>query len=266
MHYIKVIVLGIVQGLSEFLPISSSGHLVILQHFFGMENADVSFEVVLHLGSLLAVLLYFRQDLFSLCRDFFRIKDKSSRAVLARKEVAFLLVATAVTGFLGLMFQDTLEALFSQPLVVCGMLLLTGVVLIISDMVKDVRLDAGQMGFVRAMIIGVVQALAIVPGISRSGSTVCASLFLRVKRGEAARFSFLLSIPAITGAFVLKLDEISASVELLDCVLGAFFAFVSGYLVIAVLLRMISAGRLKVFGFYCFFVSSVCGTLILAGF
>ncbi len=266
MHYLKVVFLGIVQGLSEFLPISSSGHLVILKHFFGMESGDVSLELVLHLGSLLAVLIYFRRDLFELGKDFLNIKDKSSKAILARKEVAFLLVATAVTGFLGLMFEQELEAIFAKPLLVCGMLLVTGAMMIASDMVKKFSLDAGQMGFGRALIIGVVQALAIVPGISRSGSTVSASLFLGIRRAQAARFSFLLSIPAIGGAFVLKLDEISASVGLLDSFLGAFFAFVSGYLVIAVLLRMISSGKLKVFGYYCFAVSLGCGSLILAGF
>ncbi len=266
MHYLKIAVLGIVQGLSEFLPISSSGHLVILKHFFGMESGNISLEVVLHLGSLLAVLLYFRHDLWRLGRDFFQFKDKSSEVLLARKEVAFLLLATAVTGVLGIMFEDVLESIFSQPLLVCGMLLITGVVLIASDMVKNVHLEAGQMGCKRAIVLGVVQAMAIVPGISRSGSTVCASLFLGIKRAEAARFSFLLSIPAIAGAFILKLGEISASVELADCLLGAFFAFISGYAVIALLLRMISRGRLKIFGGYCFLISFVCGALILAGF
>ncbi len=266
MYYLKIAVLGVVQGLSEFLPISSSGHLVIAKHFFGMKSGDVSLEVVLHLGSLLAVLLYFRRDLLRLCKDFLRFGDASQEVLLARKEVIFLLVATVVTGVLGLIFEQSLESIFAKPLLVCGMLLITGVVLIASDSVKDARLEAGQMGFLRAIAIGVVQALAIVPGISRSGSTVCASLFMKVKREEAARFSFLLSIPAIAGAFVLKLDEISASVNFADCVLGAFFAFVSGYLVIAVLLRLISVGKLKFFGFYCFAVSFVCAALILAGF
>ncbi len=266
MHYLKVIVLGIVQGLSEFLPISSSGHLVIAKHFFGMEGGDVSLEVVLHLGSLLAVLIYFRQDLYRLARDFCRYNDKSSDVLLARKEVAFLLVSTAITGALGIICQDTLESIFSRPLLVCGMLLVTGVVLIASDKVKHTSLVAGQMGVWRAMVLGVVQALAIVPGISRSGSTVSVSVFLQIKRADAARFSFLLSIPAIAGAFILKLGDIWSSVGLLDCLLGAFFAFVSGYAVIALLLRMIAKGRLKIFGVYCFVVSFVSGSLILAGF
>ncbi len=265
MHYLKIVALGIIQGLSEFLPISSSGHLVIFQNFFGMESNNVSLEIVLHLGSLFAVLIYFRKDLLRLISNSFKFTDKSEEAVLARREVLFLLLATVVTGVLGLLFEETFEKIFSKPLLVCGMLLVTGVVLLLSDMVDREKLSAGEMGFGRALFIGIAQALAIIPGISRSGLTVCTSVFLGIKRADAARFSFLLSIPAIGGAFILKLDEISASVSLVDCLLGACFAFVSGYLVISVLLKMISAAKLKYFAYYCFCFSLVSFILILLG-
>ncbi len=265
MHYLKIIGLGIIQGLSEFLPISSSGHLVIFQHFLGMESNNVSLEIVLHLGSLLAVLIYFRRDLARLICKFFKFGNKDVETLSARREVLFLLSATFVTGILGLLFEDTFEKIFSKPLLVCGMLLVTGAVLLLSDRVNWEKLDAGSMGFGRAFFIGIAQALAIIPGISRSGLTVCTSVFLGINRVDAARFSFLLSIPAIGGAFFLKLDEISASVSLADCLLGACFAFVSGYLVISVLLKMISAAKLKYFAYYCFCFSLLSFVLILSG-
>jgi len=257
MDILKIIFLGVIQGLSEFLPISSSGHLVLLKHFFAFKTGDITLEIILHIGSLFAVLVYFRGDIFILATSVIRYKDKSCRTILNRKVVIYLLLATLVTGIFGILFQSSLEAFFDKPLLVCLMLFVTGFILLLSDKMHSKDLLCNNLGIKKSLLMGFVQFFAIIPGISRSGSTVAFGIFSGLKREEAARFSFLLSIPAILGALILKFEQIVSSDDIKIYLLGAFFAFVSGYLVISSLIKIIKKQKLRYFAYYCFILSSL---------
>ncbi|MCB5249925.1 MAG: undecaprenyl-diphosphate phosphatase [Candidatus Cloacimonadales bacterium] len=265
---IKTILLGIIQGLTEFLPVSSSGHLVLAQHFFskGEFSTDLTLEIFLHLGSLVAVIIYFRKDLLKLCLSCFKW-DKSPETNSLHRQVYYLLAATFVTGVIGILFEDIIEKLFSNALYVAVLLIITGLILYISDKIKVGKLQVDELGFPRSLIIGLGQAFAIAPGISRSGTTIAFSLFTGMKRDEAARFSFLLSIPVILGANLLKIKELFAlnGSQLIEYSIGCAAAFISGILVISLLLQMIKKANLKYFAYYCWLVSLLTIIFILIG-
>ncbi|MBW6513923.1 MAG: undecaprenyl-diphosphate phosphatase [Candidatus Syntrophosphaera sp.] len=270
MNFFSAVLLGILQGLTEFLPVSSSGHLVLAQHFFGVETGgDILFEVFLHLGTLLAVMIFFRKKLWSLLVSLLNWKNTLRHQAHRhnRTLVLYLIVASIVTASMYLIFGDVFESLYGKPLVVAFMLILTGSIIFFSDKVRSGGVPASQMGLIRGIIIGFVQGLAIIPGISRSGSTISAALFSGVKRRDAAEFSFLLSIPAILGAnlvSLVKFQELGASQ--LGVYLGGFLAaFIAGYLVIAILIRLIVNARLKYFSFYCWALALSSIILILGG-
>ncbi|MBN2828683.1 MAG: undecaprenyl-diphosphate phosphatase [Candidatus Cloacimonetes bacterium] len=270
MHILKSLVLGIIQGLTEFLPISSSGHLVLSEHFLKVQTSDTSFEVFLHLGSLLAVIIFFRKDIVGLITSILPIKNPKypEDQINNRKIVFYMIVSTIVTGVIGFLFRDFFEKLFQNPILVAIMLSITGLIIYLSDTIRLERVHSADMGVWRAFIIGLGQSFAILPGISRSGTTISVSLFTGVKRSEAARYSFLLSIPAILGAAVLNLDAFRALDKsmLISYAIGGMGAFVSGYLVIAALLKIIRNRKLKYFAFYCWIVSITSIILLLAGY
>lgn len=259
MSYLESIILGLIQGLTEFLPVSSSGHLVLAQNLFGVNESGISFEIIVHLGSLLAVLIFFYKDIFVLIKSLSKIfssnktqEDKSNLMI-----ISYLLFATIVTAILGLIFKDYFTSLYDMPLVVAGMLIFTGIILYLSDITPEGNIETKNIGFFRAIFIGLGQALAIIPGISRSGTTIAFSLFAKMKRSHAARFSFLLSIPAILGAAVLDMGEMSSlNVHQTTVYLsGAVAAFVSGFAVIAILIKLIQKKQLKFFSFYCWMIA-----------
>lgn len=259
MNFLQAIFLGLVQGLTEFIPVSSSGHLVLVQHFFDIDTGqDISFEIFLHLGTLFAVILYFRVLLWELIQSLFfwqpSIKNETHRQ--NRFLILYLGIATFATGVIYLGFKSYFEAAYQSPLLVSLFLIITGILIFGSDFFKNNALPATNMGVLRALIIGLAQGLAILPGISRSGSTLSASVFCNIKRKDAAHFSFLLSIPAILAANVKELKTIlSLDTSLLPQYLAGFaVAFVSGYLVIAFLIRLIQGGKLKYFAIYLWIV------------
>lgn len=260
MNFLQAIFLGIVQGLTEFIPVSSSGHLVLTQHFFGMESSDsITFEIFMHLGTLLAVLIFFRKQIWELIRSLFCWKPNldSEPHRQNRALIVYLIVATFVTGIFYLIFKDMLKQAYQYPLFVSFMLLITGAMIFASDFVKNTSTPASGTGFLKSALIGLAQGFAIIPGISRSGATITASLFCGMKRKDAAHFSFLLSIPAILAA---NLSELPALMALDANVLGIYLAgflasFLAGYLVIAVLIRLIQAGSLKYFAYYVWAVA-----------
>lgn len=264
---LKSIILGLIQGLTEFLPVSSSGHLVLSQHFLNSANDNsMTFEVFLHLGSLLAVLIFFRKDIWQLIKSliFFK-KDQYKND---RKIVLWLMIGTFVTGAIGFAFSDQFESMFSDPLLVAMFLSITGLVIYLSDLIVDKSIQIHEMGWKRALIIGLGQSIAITPGISRSGTTIAFSLFTGLKRSQAARFSFLLSVPAILGANLKEFSNISAldHTQFMNYLGGFIAAFISGYFVIGILLKLIGAAKLKYFSYYCWAVSLVSVVLILMGF
>lgn len=267
MYLIKAIILGLIQGLTEFLPVSSSGHLVLFQHFlkFGEAN-DISFEIFVHLGSLVAVLIYFRKDLLKLLMSLYHYKNAEYNN--DRKTCYWLLSATFVTGIIGILFKDIFQFLFSAPIFAVSMIAVTGLIIYFSDRISNTYLNSSELGLKKSIFVGIGQALAITPGISRSGTTIAFSLFSGLKRKEAATFSFILSIPAILGANLSELKtffQLDTS-QLNAYLLGFVAAFVSGYLVISWLMKLIIKAKLHYFSYYCWAVSIIGVSLILLGF
>jgi undecaprenyl-diphosphatase len=258
---LKAILLGIVQGLTEFLPVSSSGHLVLGGSLLKVKFADISFEVFLHFGTFLSVVIVFRHTIWSMIKVVF-LKTKSifvSNASPSDSEdwrLFWLIVVGSIpAGIAGVLFKDYLEKIFSSVVLVSLMLLFTGTVLFLTKFFKSAK---ERMNFGDAFLVGLAQAIAILPGISRSGLTISTGIFTGVKRSKAAEFSFLLSLPAVLGASLLELQDLLKHVninqDLKIYIIGTVTAFVVGYLAIKFLLAVIKKGKFQYFGYYCFAV------------
>lgn len=255
MGLVESTVLGLIQGLTEFLPISSSGHLVIFERLFHIEADDLVFEIFVHLGTLMAVLFYFKEKIFaisgSVARSFFPARRLESDKANMRL-FWYLILGTVPAGLIGFLFEDYIELAFASPRWSSGMLLVTAAILLSTRWAagEDRKLDTR-----RTILIGIAQALAIMPGISRSGSTISAGMFLRMKKSEAAEFSFLLSIPAIAGATILQIPQFARDITNADLVInyfvGAVTAAIIGYISIAYLMKILKKGKFFYFGLYC---------------
>ncbi len=260
MTLIKSIILGIIQGLTEFLPVSSSGHLVIFQKLLKFNDPGVLFEVAVHLGTLVAVLIYFRKDIWKILRSIFIWgKNTSEEMKNAHGLLLYLIIASIITAIIGFTFKDTLESFFEDTFLVGCMLLVTGVVLFISDKIKNT--DKTKMSISSSIIVGLAQSVAIIPGISRSGATITTGIFTGRTRDLATRFSFLLSIPAIIGAAVLKLKDLETAMSVngaaIDFIAGGIAAAIVGYFAIAVLIKMIKKAKLFYFSIYCWIIGII---------
>lgn len=243
----EAVVVGIVQGLAEFLPISSSGHIVLTQFLLGMETPGILFEVVLHVGTLLSVLVYFRGILWRMTRSLWTAELKEERLWIALLALATLPAVALVLTPLG----DLFESAYSNPVLVSGLLLVTGALLLAPKVIKSKN---REMTWKTALAMGVGQAFAILPGISRSGSTITAGLLGGVKAEKAAEFAFLMSIPAIAGAVVKEKDELTAlpGELVMPYLLGAVAAFLSGLFAVYLVLGAIRKGKFSYFAYYCF--------------
>lgn len=250
----EAIFLGIIQGLTEFLPISSSGHLVFFQTLFGIGGNPLFFDVMLHLGTLLAVIIFFRKDILKIFRGIVGIWKGRSNPQEGKILLLWIILATLPTGLIGLLFKDWFESLFSEPRITAGMLLITGSGLWLTRWVKREGRPLPAMRWIDALLIGIAQGVAIIPGISRSGATISVGLFCGLDREPSGRFSFLLSIPAILGATLLELRKISSPSELRMVLTGTATAFVIGFLSLTFLMKMIKLGKLSYFSYYCFAV------------
>jgi undecaprenyl-diphosphatase len=255
---IKVIILGIVQGLTEFLPVSSSGHLVLAAEFLNFKEEGVAFEVFVHLGTLFSVLIVFREDIKKMIIAPFKLLLKAELGAEYKMYLRwdlYIIIGTIPAAVVGLLFKSEIEAAFSNFLLVIIMLLITGSILLISRFAKS---KGNEITATKSFLIGIAQAFAILPGISRSGSTIVTGLFLGLDRETAAKFSFLLAIPAITGASVIKMKDIidagTIHIPVSYLIVGALAAFVSGYFAIVWLLNIVKKGKLEWFAFYCYFV------------
>jgi len=246
MSYFEAAILGIIQGLTEYLPVSSSGHLVLAQELLGTSPQGISFEVLVHLGSLLAVIIYFRLRLFRMAKSLF-VRDETT----ARLELGYLIVGTIPAAVIGLSFEGFFERVFSEPIATSALLMVTGVILLSTKLVKK---ESNSVSWLSALLIGIAQAFAILPGISRSGSTISAGIWARVDPAKAAEFSFLLSIPAIGGAVILKSGELFSGQNIpVGPYLAAFImSFVFSLAAIHWLLGFIKKGRFELFAYYCF--------------
>lgn len=242
------IVLGLVQGVAEFLPVSSSGHLVVVPAILGWEEPELSFDLMLHVGTLLAVVVYFWSDL----RDVaLAAVSKGERPEEGRRLLGLILLATVPAAVVGLTLEDPIESLFEEPLWVCGFWLVTAAGLVAGERLHR-RAAPRELTVSIALLVGSAQALALAPGISRSGATIVTGLALGLSRHEAARFAFLLAIPAIGGgALTLVPDILDGTFRLTGPVLAGFtVAALSGYLAVAALLRMVRARSLAPFAVY----------------
>ena len=280
MSILQSIFLGILQGIAEFLPISSSGHLAIAQHLFNLKEIPLLFDVMLHLATLLAVIIYFRKKIAKLMQAFFRLffnrkAGKSDNADsfsdsensdgltgndrLSRKTIVAIIIATFITGVIGI---ATSKFIPEMPVkVICTGFILTALLLIISDLLQKKRSsencagngDCTGISVKQAAVIGLMQGVGTLPGVSRSGSTITGALLSGVNRSDAGEFSFIVSIPAIFAAFLLEakdLGEVASSIGFVPLLCGCVAAFVSGFAALAWLMKLIKKGRLVWFSAY----------------
>ena len=267
MTTLEAIILGIIQGLTEFLPVSSSGHLVLFQKLFGLKQAELFFDVGVHLGTLVAVIIVFRREVKKIIAALVQLVSHAGlkETILQKIEsdsqlkMALLIVVGSIpTAILGFLFTGIAGRLFASGLITGLMLIVTGLLLWLTRRtrasVNQARSD--RLTIKNALIIGIVQGLAIIPGISRSGSTISIGLLLGIDREMAARYSFLLSIPAIIGAGLWSLKGGLSQTDLAIRVtlLGAFTAALVGYAALKSLLQVVKKGRLHVFAPYCWLV------------
>jgi undecaprenyl-diphosphatase len=255
--------LGLLQGLTEFLPVSSSGHLVLFQQYVHAPGDDVLFDLVLHLGTLVPVLWFYRRDVAQLVTDpLFGDGEWLRRPGV--KLGLLLLLATLPTGLIGLGFRDQFEAWFSTPAVLTVTFAITGTLLFISRRFQGGGIDLAGMAWWHAVVLGVAQGLAITPGISRSGTTIVVAMILGLSPVFAARFSFLMSVPAILGAVLVKLGSVElASLDVPALAMGGVTALASGYAALVLLVLVVKRRRLSSFAWYCWFAALVAGGIAL---
>lgn len=243
--------LGIIQGLTEFLPVSSSGHLVIFQHFLGFQEPPLTFDIFVHLGTVLAVIAAFWSEIVDI------IRRPTQRIVL------MILIGCIPTGIIGVLFKPMFEGFFASLMVVGIGLLITGFLLWFSERFAFGYKEERDMTIADALIIGTIQGVAITPGISRSGSTIAGGLLAGLNRELAARYSFLLSIPVILGASLLEARDLlgnPASIDYLPLIVGSVAAIITGFIAVKVVVKIVKQGRLSIFSYYCWAV----GLLLIA--
>ncbi len=260
--------LGVIQGLTEFLPVSSSGHLVLFQNLFGLTEPEIYFDISVHVGTLAAICVFFYKDLKGIAAALFSTstwnarKGGFSESFAQKPEIRlFLLIlaGTVPTAFIGLLLRPIAPKIFSSVQLVGIMLFVTGLLLWLTRRLKKGGRHVGQITVWDALCIGIIQGLAIFPGISRSGATIAVGLFRGLDRETAARYSFLLSIPAILGAMVLELGQTPASdfPPARVVLLGAFIAAAVGYVALTILIHLVKKGDLHYFAPYCWVVGLV---------
>jgi undecaprenyl-diphosphatase len=243
MNIFQSIVLGIFQGLGEFLPISSTAHLILAPYFFGWEDPGLSFDVALHLGTLVAVITYFYYDWLDIIKSTLNGIFKTQYALKGEgypTNLLWLLLVASVPGAIfGLLFDKKAEELFRSPILIAGTLSVVGLVLYLVDKFSTHKKDINRLSYKEAMLIGLSQAVAIIPGVSRSGATMTAGLSLGFSREQAARFSFLLSTPIIFGAAIVKVPHLLSGGLTLSISVGILTSALTGYLAIKYMLKFI---------------------------
>ena len=267
MTWWEAALLGLVQGLTEFLPVSSSGHLVLGKYLLGLDAegaSNVTFEVFVHFGTVLSILTVYWSRAFSILKEAFIFSNFRERYENNQdyRFALFILITLVPTGIVYLLFGDYLESLFDNPRFVCGMLLVTGTLLILTLLRRN---PEGELTPMKSLLIGIAQGAALTPGISRSGSTICTALYQKVENRKAADFSFLMSLPAIIGATIVSgLDvlEHGSSVGVVPLLAGMLVAYASGVVAIRAMIGLVSRGNLHYFAYYCFTIG-ILGLLFI---
>lgn len=249
----QAVILGLIQGLTEFLPVSSSGHLVLAQNIFGITEGALTFDILVHFGTIFAVFIVFWRDIVSLLKNPFQ------------KLSWLIIIGSIPTAIIGFKFKDYFEAFYESPLIVGIALLVTGLLLWLAESVKSGLKNFDKMSWFNAFVIGIAQGLAITPGISRSGSTIASGLLLGLSKETAARFSFLMSIPVILGANLLEVKDLLEvgiqETNIFALILGPLTAAISGFFAIKFLLKILEGGSLKVFSYYVWVIGLITITL-----
>lgn len=256
----EAVILGIIQGLTEYLPVSSSGHLVIAHHLFGLEEPAIFFDVILHLGTLLVVIWYYWADISNAVTDTLsgtaqlfngekptKIMDRLPGFRLAW----YVILGSIPTGIIGIGFRRQFEEMFASTELVGVMLMITGLILFTTRFATDKAENKNHITWWIALAVGLAQGLAITPGVSRSGFTIAIALLLGVEREMAARLSFLLLIPALTGAILISLNDANMDVSAMALTLGFASSLIVGYFSLALLINLVKGGRLFWFSYYC---------------
>ncbi len=254
MDTIQSVVLGLVQGLGEFLPISSSAHLILVPWIFKWQDPGLMFDIALHVGTLVAVILYFWRDWLNLIsKGLTKPKEREGKLFW------YLVLATIPGAAAGYLLEHKAETVFRNPVLIAFMLILLGVVLYLADRKSKKQIDMEHISLKAALLIGLSQALAIIPGVSRSGITMTTALMLGITREGAARFSFLLSAPVILGAAAIKLPKIIANPSVINVpfIVGMVVACISGLASIGFLLRYVQTKTFLPFVWYRFIIGAV---------
>lgn len=253
MTLLQAVVLGLVQGLGEFLPISSTAHLVIAPWLLGWTDPGLSFNIALHLGTLVAVVIYFWRDWVRLIRAFFMaVFERKIGDDPERRLVFFLIIALIPGAVIGFLLEEQAETVFRSPLLIAAAMIVMGIVLYVIDLLSAKNKGIEKISLVDSLVIGTLQALAIIPGVSRSGITISAGLFRKLNRQTAARFSFLLSTPIILGAGILQLRHILEGGLDLNFLVAIATAAVSGFFSIKYLLIYVQKRSYRIFVYYRF--------------
>ena len=248
---LQAIALGIIQGLSEFLPISSSAHLALAPWLFGWEDPGLAFDVALHFGTLLALLWYFRMEWLALVRGAVGIVTTGRIETPEKRKVIHLIVATIPGAIGGYLLQSKAESAFRSPQLIAIALIAMGIVLWLVDKLVDQARVLGEMRWIDAILIGLSQVIALIPGVSRSGSTITSGRGLRFDRESAAEFSFLMSGPIIAAAIIVEAPKALAQGGLTNEIMsGVLASAISGWLAISILMRYISRHSYGIFAFY----------------
>lgn len=260
MTLFQAFILGLVQGLGEFLPISSSAHLYLIPWLFHWPYHGLSFDVALHLGTLVAVIAFFWKDWLLLIKDGFTKGLKTP----AGRIFWFIVIASVPGAIIGALLESKVETVFHNPLLVGIMLMIMGIILYAADRFGAKRQSMESIGFGQSLCIGISQAFAIIPGVSRSGVTITSGLLLGLNRESAARFSFLLSTPIIAGAGILQLRHLSAQALNLPFLVGVLTSAVVGFLVIGLLLQWLKKSSFLPFVLYRLILGAAVITIFLA--
>jgi undecaprenyl-diphosphatase len=288
MSLLESIIMGVIQGVTEFLPVSSSGHLAIFKNFFGLNEAGLLFDVLLHVGTLIAVFVVFYKDIWELIvnglgivKDSFmnvcyfvnnlfnKSNPKEYRDVIStpyRRFAMLVIVTTIPTGIMGIVFNDVIEQAGAALIIPGICLLITGTLLLIADNTPDGIKDENTVSYKNAAIVGVCQGVATLPGISRSGTTIVACLVSKMDRKFAVKYSFIMSIPVILGAALLEVKDITASDissdVMVNYIIGMIVSAVVGYVCIKTMLNVVRKKKFTGFAIYCY----IMGFIAIGGF
>lgn len=257
MSFIHAIILGLVQGLTEFLPVSSSGHLLIFNSLLGYDRLSITFSVIVHFASLIAVVIFFYKDILSITKAVlgfvFNRSKQSKEALLSAKFGFFIILSTIPTAFMGIFLKDFFEQFFAAGWYTGIFLIVTAIFLMIAHKFTSGKKTMKEFKWFDSLLIGIAQGFAIFPGVSRSGSTISMALLRGIKPELAARYSFILSIPAILGAVIFDVKDVAGTFSLVY-VAALVASFVSSMFAIGLFIKILEKKRLDIFAIYCVIV------------